>query len=238
MSRLVAAVVLLSAAAPAVAADYAVPPDHKMVYVSAKDGGIEAVDLASGKIIWSNKTASSIAGASNALAFAWVADEKKPNVFRILALDAMIGREKGTSDPIEMPEWATTARKPGHTFAVKARDDGDLAVVAWDAGAFYAGGAAPTPEVPAAAKKSAAGVVWVKLDTGKVTPLKDKKKDDFFKPAAKPGVYGDYTLTVSEPPPLKPGPDAVVRALLTVTKDGQKQWSRELAGRPWLPPPP
>ena len=238
MSRILAAVALLAAAVPLAAADFAVTPDLKLVYVPAKGGGIEAIDLASGKIMWSNKNAHNVAGASNALAFAWVADEKKPNVFRIAAFDAMIGREKGTSDPIEMPEWATTAKAPGRAFSVKARDDGDLAVVAWEAGAFYAGGAAPTPEVLAAAKKNAAAMVWVKLDTGKVTLLKDKKKEDFFKPAAKPSVYGDFTLTVDEQPPAKPGADAVTKVTLTVKKDDKKQWSRELAGNPWSPPAP
>jgi hypothetical protein len=238
MTRILAAVALFVAVAPLRAADFAVSPDNKMVFVSAKGGGIEAIDLAFGKIIWSNKTANKVAAASNKMAFGWMADEKKPNVFRVLALDAMIGRELGKSDPIEMPDWATTAKTHGRTFWVGARDDGDLAIVAWEAGAFYAGGAAPTPEILAAAKKDAAAVVWVKFDTGKVTPLKDKKKEDYFK-APKPGDNGGYELSVDEQlPDPKPGAEKVTKVTLTVKKDGRQLWSRELAGNPWNPPPP
>jgi hypothetical protein len=210
MARLLAAVALLVAAMSARAADYAVSPDHALVYVAAKGGGIDAVDLAYGKVIWTNKTGGQVVGASNKLAFAWAADEKKANVFRLVGLEAKIGRAVLTSDPIEMPEWATTEKGAGRTFAVQARDDGDLAIVAY--------------AVSADDKKDAA-VVWVKLDTGKVTPLKGKKKEDFFKPAEKPGEFGPYALAVE---PAAKGADK--GPTLVVKKDGRQLWTREIGG--------
>lgn len=238
MTRVLTIAILIVAAAPLTAADYAVTPDHKLVFVPAKGGGIEALTITTGKAMWTNKTAGEVAGVSNKRVFVWAVEEKKPNVFRVLSFDVTTGRELGKSDPIEMPDWASTAKEPGRKFSVQARDDGDLAVVAWEAGTFYAGGAAPTPEILAAAKKDAAAVVWVKLDTGKVTQLKDKKKEDFFKPAAKPGEYGDYTLTVDEQPPAPKATEMVTKVTLTVKKNGRVYWTRELAGRPWSPPAP
>ena len=238
MTRVLAIAALIVAAAPLLAADYAVTPDHKLVLVPAKGGGIEALSLATGKAMWTNKAAGEVAGTSNKLVFTWATEEKKPNAFRVLTFDTTTGREVGKSDPIEMPDWARTLKAPGYKFSVQARDDGDLAVVAWDAGTFYAGGAAPTPEILAAAKKGAAAVVWVKLDSGKVTQLKDKKKEDFFKPAAKPGEYGDFTLTVDEKPPGPKATEMVTKVTLTVKKGGAVYWTRVLSGKPWSPPIP
>lgn len=206
MSRLLTVVALLAAAVSLHAADYAVTPDHQMVFVSGKDGGIEALTLDFGRIMWTNKAVGRVAGASNKVALAWAGDAKKSNAFRIVALDAKFGKVAFTSDPIEMPEWATTEKGDKSTFAVQARDDGDLIVVAWDASAD--------------GKKDAA-VVWVKTDSGKVTPLKGKTKADFFKPAEKPGEFGAYALTVESP-------DKAPK--LVVKKDGKQVWFREIAG--------
>lgn len=206
MSRLLAVAALFAAAAALHAADYAVTPDHQMVFASGKDGGVEALTLDGGRIMWSNKAVSRVAGASNKLALAWATDAQKPNAFRVVALDAKFGKVALTSDPIEMPEWATTEKGDKRTFAVQARDDGDLIVVAWDA---------------AADGKKDAAVVWVKTDTGKVTQLKGKTKADFFKPAEKPGEFGAYTLTVESP---DKSPKLVAK------KDGKQVWFREIAG--------
>lgn len=210
MTRLLAAVAALVAAVPARAADYAVTPDHTLVFVAAKGGGVDAVDLAYGKVMWTNKASGHVAGASNKLAFVWATDANKANAFRLLALDAKTGKPVLTSDPIELPDWAATEKAAGRTFAVRARDDADLAVVAWDASAD---------------DKKDAAVVWVKLDTGKVTPLKGKKKEDFFKPVEKPGEFGPYALTVE---PAAKGADK--GPTLVVKKDGRQLWTREIAG--------
>lgn len=206
MSRLFAVLVLLVAATSLPAADYAVTPDRQMVFVNGKDGAVEALMLDSGRTIWTNKVGGRVAGASNTAALAWVGDAKKPNAFRIVGIDTKFGKTAFTSDPIEMPEWATTEKGDKRTFVVQARDDGDLVVVAYSASAD--------------GKKDEA-VAWVKTDTGKVTPLKGKKKEDFFKPAEKPGEFGPYTLTVESP---DKSPKLVVK------KDGRQYWTREIAG--------
>jgi hypothetical protein len=245
------AVVALFAAAPVFAVE---PPgvpvvgvgivssDQKMVFVPAKDGGVEALDIASGRALWTNKAANKLAGASDRLVFAWVGDSKKPHTFRVVALKADDGRTLGKSDPIEMPDWATTEKVGGRSFRVAARADGDGAVVVWQAGAFYFGGAAPTEEILAAAKKDASGAVSVRFDTGKVTVAKEKPKADDFKSGPGGGFdnkIGDYEFRVEEQiPGFKPGAPMVTKVTFTVLKGKKELWSRELAGNPWSPPPP
>lgn len=241
MSRVLALAALLAGAAPALAVGpgAAISADLKLIFVPAK-GGIEAINLETGKTLWSNTGAANIAGVSSGAVFAWGAG-KKANEFVVFAFDGATGKPLGKSDPIEMPDWATTERVHGRTFALAVRGDGEAAHVAWKAGAFYAGGAAPTREILAAAKKDAGGVVAVLFAKGKVTVAKDKSADDVFKAAApKPtDPKVGYAFRINEEVPgFKPGAPMLTKVTLTVTKDGKDLWSRELPGNPWSPPPP
>jgi hypothetical protein len=243
VAALAAAPLLARAAdAPAAGAPVAgggvVSPDRKLVYLPAK-GGVEAVDLATGKPVWANKEASKLAGASEKLVFAWVGEPKKGNAFRVVAIDAATGKAVGKSDPIQMPDWASTAPGYGRTFrtAARATGDGQGATVAWEARAFYAGGAAPSPEILRNAMKDASGLVRVDFTTGRVTPEKEKPKAaDFGDPG---GKVGDYEFRAEEQfPGFKPGSPMVTKVTLTVLKGGKELWKRELAGKPYLPPLP
>ena len=246
VAALLAPVPLYAADKPAAGVPVAgvgvVSSDHKTVFVPAKDGGIEALDLTTGKVLWTNKDANKLAGASDALVFAWVGDEKKPNSFRVVAMDAATGKTTGKSDPIALPEWATTAKAGGHAFRTAARADEEAVVVVWQAGTSYFGGARPTPEIEAAARKNESGLTRFDLKTGKSIPTKDKPKDDDFK-AGPAGAFnnkvGDYEFRVAEQlPGFKPGAAMVTKVTLTVLKGKDEVWKRELAGNPWSPPPP
>jgi hypothetical protein len=219
-----------------------VSADQKAVFVPAKEGGIEALELATGKQLWVNKDAKSIAGASDKLVFAWLGDEKKANAFRVVAIDAASGKTAGKSDPIQLPDWAATGKTWGKTFRTAARADGEAVIVAWNAGAFYSGGAAPTPEIEAAARKNESGLAKVDFKTGKVTPANGKPKEDDFKVGPAGGganKLGDYEFRMEEQiPGFKPGAPMVTKVTITVLKGGKELWKRELAGNPWSPPPP
>jgi hypothetical protein len=252
MKRILA-VALVLGASPVCAADAPAPGvpvgvgmvsgDQKAVFLPAKDGGIEAIDLAKGTVLWTNKDANKLAGASGKLVFAWVGEEKKANAFRIIAVDAESGKTVHKSDPIALPDWAVTGKTWGRTFRTAARGDAESVTVAWQAGAFYAGGAAPTPEIEAAARKNESGLVKVELKTGKVTPANGKPKDDDFK-AGPAGVgtnkVGEYEFReVEHIPGFKPGmPVTKTTITLTVLKGDKEVWKRDLAGNPWSPPPP
>lgn len=216
-----------------------VSADQKLVFLPAKDGGIEAVDLATGKPVWTNKDAAKLAGASDKVVVAWAGDAKKANTFRVVSVDAATGKTLGKSDPIELPDWAAAVTGDGRSFRTAAKVDGETLIVAWQAGTHYAGGAAPTEEILAAAKRDASGTARVDFTTGKVTPTKDKPKDDDFK-AGPAGGFGNKVGTYEfqrseEVPHFKPGATVVTKVTFTVLRGKKEVWKRELAGSPWQP---
>jgi hypothetical protein len=208
-----------------VGSDEVVPPGATFVVVRAKAGGVEALDLATGKPLWTNTDADRPAGGSDKVVLAWTEEAKKPNMFRVVAVDAATGKTLAKSDPVVMPDWVTTARVWGWKFGAAARVDGDTAVVAWQASAFYAGGPRPSPEMEQAAAKAAAGLAVADLKTGKVTAKAGEPKDADF------GVcgykVGGLELVVREVEVTDPS-----RVTLTVSKGGRELWKRELAGNP------
>ena len=251
MTRLLALATVALIGAPLFAADPKptsvvgvgiVSADQKTVFLPSKEGGIEAVDLATGKVLWVTKGAGKLAGASDKVVVAWAADAKKGNAFRVTAIDTTTGKVVGTSDPISMPDWAATTNGDGYRFRAATKVDGDEAVVVWEAGTYYAGGAAPTDEILAAAKKDASGLAKVDFKTGKVAPANGKPKDDDFKvgPAGGGGnKVGTYEFQITEEiPGFRPGAPMVTKVTFTVTQDKREVWKRELAGNPWLPPRP
>ena len=216
-------------AVPAVAAEPTpvigvgiVSADEKLVFLPAKDGGVEAVDLMFGKTQWTNKVVGQPAGASEKVLFTWAGDEKQANAFRVFAMDAATGKPLGKSELIELPEWATTAKAAGRTFRTAVVDDGDTAIVVWQA---------------SAAKKDAEGVALVDFKTGKTTPTKNgKPRDAEFKAGPAGGfanTVGMYEFQRSEEVPApKPGAAAVTKVTFIVLKGKKEYWKRELPGNP------
>ena len=128
-------------AAPVYAADAPAPgipvvgvgvvsADQKTVFLPGKVG-IEAVDLASGRLLWTSKAAKKLAGVSDNRVLAWLGEAKKPNTFRVVVLNAKTGENIR----------ATTAKVGGRTFRTAATAEGDSVKVVWQAHAFYYGGA-------------------------------------------------------------------------------------------------
>ncbi len=222
-----------------------VSADQKLVFLPAKEGGIEAIDLATGKIQWENKIVGKPAGASDKVVFTWLADEKKANAFRVFAMDAATGKPLGKSDLIELPDWATTVKQGGKSFRTAAVADDDSVIVVWQAGTHYYGGAAPTEEILAAAKKDAEGVATVDFKTGKTTIAKNgKPREAEFKAGPAGGFankVGEYEFAVTEElPRVKLGgfESGTTKVTFTVLKGKKEYWKRELAGNPYSPPPP
>jgi DNA-binding beta-propeller fold protein YncE len=218
-----------------------VSTDAKLVFVPAKGGGIEALDLATGKPVWKNADAPHVAGASAKQVYAWLPVAKKANEFTVVAIDAETGKTIGKAGPVLLPEWAVAGKTYGRTFATSVRADGDSALVAWTAGAFYAGGARPTPEIEAAARKNDSGLAKLDFATGKATPANGRAKPDDMKfgPAASAGApVAGLTFGVEEQLPGGFKPGALTTVTLTAFKDDKKLWARELAGNPFQPPPP
>jgi hypothetical protein len=142
----------------------------KTLYVQAPAGGIEAVDLTSGKTQWSTEGfAEPLALTGNKL-LVQAHEKGKANAVRILTLDVgEKGKQVGKSDLIEFPEWVSVGTTHGRSFSSRVVKvaDGKL-FLSWQARAWYAGGARPTPEIEKAARKEAGGVVEIDLASGKV----------------------------------------------------------------------
>jgi hypothetical protein len=216
--------------------------DEKTVFLPAKGGGVEAVDLTTGKVLWQNKDANKLAGASDKMVFAWLGDEKKPNSFRVFALDAATGKTLAKSDAIVMSDWVATAKVGGRSFRIAAKAEGEAVVVAFQANAFYYGGVKPTLQLLEAAKKEERAFVTMDVKTSKLTHTTAKPKDDDFRTGPS-GFFnnklGDYEFQVSEEiPGFPPGASTVTKVTFKVRKGGKEVWTRELPGNPWSPPPP
>lgn len=165
-------------------------PQGRAGYLANTAGGIDAVDLQAGTLLWSSD-----AGARPLLAFddrlAAIAAVKSPrNAFRVVMLDSRSGRVLLTADPFELPEWVT-AGAGGGSLRIRAELRGETLRVTWSAQARYRGGANPPPHVLRQASKDAAGAVRIDLRTGRVEPA---EMDD------QAGTVGD-----DSPPPAVAG---------------------------------
>jgi hypothetical protein len=145
-------------------------------YVPNAGGGIDALDLETGQVLWTSPQATKPLAVAGRRLVAQAPETGKANSVRIVVLDVtQKGKRVLQSDPVVFPDWVVVGTAHGRSFASAGRlHQGDL-LLRWRAGAFYAGGAAPPPEVLRRARKSAAGVARVSLDTGRVEMLAPDK---------------------------------------------------------------
>jgi hypothetical protein len=142
------------------------PTGHTGFFASTS-GGIEAIDLASGKVLWETHEAQVplLIEGDHLLTQAGI----KRNRLRILRLDLNHKCECDLeSDPIVFPAWVMTGEGPGRSFKTQWRLEKHQLVLDWEASAWYAGKTKPTPEQEKAARKHAAGIARIDLKTGQV----------------------------------------------------------------------
>jgi outer membrane protein assembly factor BamB len=147
----------------------------KIGFVTNVDGGIDALDLESGKVLWQTAAASRPLLAFASRLFAQAAVKDKANSVRVLVFDAGNGKKLLESEPIVLPEWVSVGPALGKSFASSVRLDGADVILCWEAHARYAGGARPTPQIEKAARKDASGAARIDPKTGKVEMLADDK---------------------------------------------------------------
>lgn len=216
-------------------------PAGKVGFFPNTKAGIDAIDLATGKLLWSSKE-----GIRPLLAIEgrlFVQKTEKPNQVRVLVLDTKEGGKRMVeSQPIVFPDWVSVSTALGRTFHGGARVNIDGLWLSWEARAFYAGGARPTPEIEEAARKAASGVFRVDLDTGKIEALAaDRIKTMKLLPIAnEPPVTKVGNLTMSiEDMPAKMGNPFQMRRMIRATNDmKQVVWQHEIAAPVFIPPPP
>jgi len=148
-------------------------PAGKVGFVTGADGDLDALDLATGKKLWSSNLATKAVAADGKRV---VALAGKGNALAVVSLDAADGKKLAESQALKLPDWVVVrlgvvTADGGKSFAVTTHlDQGDL-LVRWAAGSQYWGGARPTPEIEAAARKNADGYARFDLASGKVVAV-------------------------------------------------------------------
>lgn len=139
-------------------------------YFASADEGIEAIDLASGKVLWQTHEAQRplLLDGDHLLAQAGT----KRNRIRILRLDVKHnGQCDFESDALVLPDWVVTGEAHGHSFVTEWHLDKHHLVLNWQASAWYAGKSRPTAEEAQAARKYSRGIARIDLRTGQIEIL-------------------------------------------------------------------
>jgi hypothetical protein len=151
-------------------------PAGKTGYLANDKGGFDAVNLENGELLWDSKDAPRPLVAFDQFLVCQLPLADKPNQVRIVVLDvSQKGKRLLESDPVVFPDWVSVGLRHGRSFTSEGRIHKGELLLKWDAHAFYAGGAAPTPEIVKRAKMDASGVARVSLETGKAEQLEADK---------------------------------------------------------------
>jgi len=193
-----------------------VPPlvadaDGAKGFIVNPNGGVTALDLANGDVLWESKDPGRPMATAGDRVLVQARDKDKANVLRVLGLKIADGSKAWESDPIVLPDWAAAepGRGAGRSFSSHAWTDKGAVLIAWQAGAWYWGGAAPSPEILKRSQHNADGVARVDLDSGKVemldtakAPPGGAKLSKELEKAAGPNaaVAGDYAAAVAGEP--------------------------------------
>jgi hypothetical protein len=215
-------------------------PAAKVGFFPNTTGGIDALDLANGKLLWTSKDAHRPLLASADRLFAQK-NLDKPNQIRVVILDSTReGKRVLESETITLPDWVSVTVAYGRSYRSNARLDMNVLFLSWEARAFYAGGARPTPEIEKAARKEASGVLRIDLTTGKFEQLDKDKIAEFFPLAndVNNAKVGEMTLTVKDGP-AKNAKNRLQRQRLLQADDANGTvWQHEIAAPVFLPPRP
>lgn len=202
-------------------------------YFPAAKGGLEAIDLTTGKLLWTSEEASSPLAVDGSRLYARAIVKGKPNELRVVALTTKGGKLDLKSDPVELPDWVAIGSQHGRLFATGASPDKGGLLLSWEARGWYSGGIAPSPKMQADARKSASGSVRVDLETGKVRVFKMDEVPKGMPMATESypvtAEVGGRTFTVVDGP-FNPGnPASARRALQAKDASGKVLWSRDIA---------
>jgi hypothetical protein len=136
-------------------------PEGRTGYVANGAGGIDALDLATGRRLWSTADADRPLAVAGRTLAAQVSG--KHNSLRIAVLDtSQGGKLVSVSDPVVFPDWVGVTYD--HTFVCGGTLSKDDLILQWQArvAARHPGWAYGTPE------RAASGVARINLETGRV----------------------------------------------------------------------
>jgi hypothetical protein len=139
-------------------------------YVADRAGGILAIDLKSGKVLWSTSAATRPLLVIGSLLAA--GESRDPNTLRVVLLDSdRRGEVTLVSEPVIFPEWVEIGQYDNDSFRMRATARNNQLLLDWEAHMYYKGGAAPSATILQQTGRDAAGVAQVDLTTGAVVML-------------------------------------------------------------------
>ncbi len=141
--------------------------EARIGFFASAAGGIEAIDLAKGKVLWQTHEGQRplLLDGDHLLAQAGT----KRNRLRILRLNIKHNGDCDfESDPLVLPAWVVTGEAHGHSFTAQWHTEKHHLVLNWEASAWYTGKTRPTPEEALAARKHARGIARFDLRTGQI----------------------------------------------------------------------
>ncbi|NIV51966.1 MAG: hypothetical protein GWN53_08825 [Gammaproteobacteria bacterium] len=146
-------------------------PDRGELYLMNPQGGIDAVDLTSGDVIWSTAQAAKPLLHYDKILVAQAEMPDVGNILRIVVLSADTGERVFDVD-VELPDGvrASVDDHLGETFDASAYMHGGAVIVSWRFSVQQITGVNPGPD-PAAGSRRATGAVRVDLGTERVTHL-------------------------------------------------------------------
>ena len=241
-------------------------PAGRVGYLSNPKGGLVAIDLEKGDVLWESKDANRPLAVIGKRLAALVPDQGASHVVRVIILDSEAkGKKLAESAEIKLPEWAVVGtgldhHRTGKAFNAQARlAKGDL-LLCWWASTRYFGGAAPTREIEAAAAKEASGIARIHVESGKVEALPGAERREMtsgFSEAAKlpqavqavaqremwqgGAVVGPRAFGQIQKSKRTPGAfgDVLISVIQAVDlKTGKILWERAFEEQRMLPPPP
>jgi hypothetical protein len=168
------AALLLVLGAPAggftLASGVLVDPERGTVYLMKPGGGVEAVGLEGGRLLWTTAQAAKPLALHNHRLLA-LAEPPANGALRLVVLDANSGKRLLQKDaPLPPGVRASIDDGPGTAFDTTARPDRGSVVVAWRFVQRPVSGLAPPPELtpPTRAEE---GALRIDLRTGRAEPL-------------------------------------------------------------------
>jgi hypothetical protein len=165
-------------------------PAGRNGYVANPHGGIDAIDLKSGELLWTTNEAEKPLFLQGTRLIAQAGSKR--NRVRILVFETVQqGECVLESDPIVLPPWVVAGEAVGHTFDAHWRLEHNQVVLSWTASAEYAGPGRPTAQQKTAAQRRGSGIARVDLDSGQV------QLGDAAQPAAEQALPGELIEKMS-----------------------------------------
>lgn len=152
-------------------------PGGQRGFMADAAGGILAIDLHAGAVLWSTTAASRpLVVVGERLVAQRLVDDRL-NTLRIALLDVTRrGQLVLISDPVVFPEWVSVTTSTEESFAFSVRVEQDQLYLEWEAHARYRGGAAPTARILQQAARDAQGLAVLNLESGEVRMLTSEER--------------------------------------------------------------